>query len=510
MAQNPVDRRHSSGPAGTATVQAGPAASVLVRNERVVRRRAISLLAMNLVLPGSAQLVHGNRRVGRIALRVWGATAALTLLVGVIALINLAAAVTLVVNSITLTILRWYALGFGIGWALLLLDAFRLANPMAMRPKERTWFAVTAAVLAFVLGFSSWVISDKFAVMSRVAGNVFTGGGSSEQSHGRINVLLIGGDAGANREGLRADSITVASISAATGRTVLFSLPRNLENVPFPKSSPMHTLYPKGYWCEDHSCLLNAIYTLGEEHADLYPGVAYPGVQATKEAVSETLGLQINYFAMVDMLGFEKLVDAVGGITIDIRTAVPIGGGTSRISGYIGPGNDLHLDGYHALWYARSREGSSDYERMIRQKCVMNAMVKQLSPANVLIRFNEIAAAGEAIVVTDVPQTEVGTLIDLANKGRGLPLASVSFTPPLLDITHPDYKKIRVDVAAAIVSSQELDNPRATQSPTTRTSVAATTPATTKSATTKTTATSTPTASAQNQTSDLESICSVS
>ena len=86
---------------------------------------------------------------------------------------------------------------------------------------------------------------------------------------GRYNVLLLGADSAADREGLRPDSINVASIDAATGRTVLFGLPRNLQKVRFPESSPLRDLYPDGYVCEDGACMLNGIWTLGEEHADL-------------------------------------------------------------------------------------------------------------------------------------------------------------------------------------------------------------------------------------------------
>ena len=64
---------------------------------------------------------------------------------------------------------------------------------------------------------------------------VFGGGGDQVAKQGRYNVLLLGGDAGRDRVGLRPDSMTVASVDAETGRTVLISLPRNLQAVPFPQ-----------------------------------------------------------------------------------------------------------------------------------------------------------------------------------------------------------------------------------------------------------------------------------
>ena len=75
----------------------------------------------------------------------------------------------------------------------------------------------------------------------------------------------------------------------------------------------MRKKYPDGFGCKDHSCMLNAVYTYAMGHKDLYPHVKDPGVQATKEAVEGATGLKINYYAMVDLKGFEKLIDAVGG-----------------------------------------------------------------------------------------------------------------------------------------------------------------------------------------------------
>ena len=76
----------------------------------------------------------------------------------------------------------------------------------------------------------------------------------------------------------------------------------------------MRKIYPDGYNCGDE-CLINAINTeVTNEHQDLYPGVADPGAQATLEAVSGTLGITVQAYVLVDMDGFAKLIDAMGGI----------------------------------------------------------------------------------------------------------------------------------------------------------------------------------------------------
>ena len=171
--------------------------------------------------------------------------------------------------------------------------------------------------------------------------------------------------------------------------------------------------WTQGFWCEDQSCLLNAVHHEAEKHPALFTGVKNPGLVATRDVISETLGLKLNYYAMVDMRGFRSLVDALGGVTLDIAKAVPIGGGSARVEGYIQPGEEVHLDGFQALWFARSRHGSSDYERMVRQKCVINALAKQVTPLNVVTRFTELAAAGSSMVRTDVPTTQLAHLAEL-------------------------------------------------------------------------------------------------
>ena len=489
-------------------LETSPLPDAQLRSQGIALRRGLTMLGMTLIVPGSAQLAGGNERLGRTAVRIWLTLIALAALFGVLFLTFRSFAIGLYANPITLQLLRWASLVLGLGWALLFVNAWRIANPPALGPRGRVVIPGIAFVLALVVGFGSWNLAAAFDAQSRLFGNVFTGGGKAETNNGRYNVLLLGGDAGADREGLRPDTMIVASIDANTGRTVLFSLPRNLQWAPFPDSSPLKKLYPNGYWCKDQSCLLNAVYTLATNHKNLYPGVKNPGVQATKEVIGNILGLDINYWALVDLKGFQALIDAVGGINLDVARKVPIGGGTDLttgrkypIKGYVGPGKNLHLDGYHALWFARSREGSTDYERMSRQKCVLNAMAKQLNPVTVLTKFQEIAKAGEEIVATDLPTSQLGTMLDLAQKGRSLPLSSVSFAPPLIRPVKPDFAKIRQIVSQKIAASQAAGDKPAK---------ASTSPAAAPSGSSSPKPSATATAKAKTQTDDLDDVCTVS
>jgi len=458
-----------------------------VRTRGIALRRSLVLMAFSALVPGSAQLVAGNRTIGRVAVRVWATLIALLVLVVLLALPFRSFVIGLYANPLTLRVLQVVVLAAGIGWALLLLDAWRLGNPRVMSLAGKLVSGVLALALAVTGTGAAWAASSILGAQASLFGDVFGGGGITQTQNGRINVLLLGGDAGADRTGLRPDSMTVASIDAVTGRTVLFSLPRNLQHAPFPADSPLHKLYPNGYYCAvknlSDACLLNGIYTLAMGHKNLFPGVKYPGVEATKGVIEEILGLKINYWAMIDLKGFEKLIDAVGGITLEVGKKVPIGSlhGKKGVYGWILPGKQ-HMDGFHALWFARSREYSTDYERMIRQKCVMNAMLKQLDPTTVLTKFQSIADAGKQIVATNLPSDQVGTMLDLAMKGKELPMASVSFTPPLIVPADPDFAKIRTSVGDAIAASEAKDQPSAASTPST-----ASTPGSTKKKTPNTT-----------------------
>jgi LCP family protein required for cell wall assembly len=223
-------------------------------------------------------------------------------------------------------------------------------------------------------------------------------------------------------------------------------------NFPFPKGSIMREQFPDGYDCGPE-CELNSLATWAQDHKALFKGFDNPGVEATKQGVEGITGLEINYYAMVNLQGFERLVDAVGGVTLNVRDPIPIGGIGSEISGYIKPG-ERKLNGFETLWFARSRVEADDYSRMARQKCVMNAMLHQLSPQTVVLNFDKIAKASTALITTDLPRSEVDQFMRLALAARSQPVRTVSFVPPMIATGDPDIEKIHAAVEKAIDRSE--------------------------------------------------------
>lgn len=416
--------------------------SAVDRAQRVRFRRAVTLMLMTLVIPGSAQVVAGNRRVGRIAIRTWlalivlgGACLALSVLWSGLAFWAAA-------NTVLLGAVRLLLMLLAVGWAGLFMDAWRIGQPLTLHQRHRLAVVGVNGLLCFSVAGSLLFGAHVVGVQRDLMITMFGDGAVVAAKDGRYNVLLLGGDAGAGRVGLRPDSMTVASIDARTGRTVLISLPRNMQRFPFAEGSVMDEQFPDGFDAD----YLNGVATWAGDHRELFGGSRTPGVDATVSAVEGITGLEMNYWALVDLEGFKDLVDAFGGVTLNVRDRIPVGLPHEEHFHYIEPGTKT-LGGHDTLWFARAREGSDDYSRMARQKCVMAAMLEQVSPQSALRNFEKIASAGSSMVSTSIPRAAVGRFVQLALMAREQKIATLSLVPPLVDTADPDIDRIHDEVA---------------------------------------------------------------
>jgi LCP family protein required for cell wall assembly len=440
-----------------------PVRSPDLRNPSLMTRRGWWLVVLNILIPGSAQVVAGDRRLGRFGL-------ASTLVLWALAAIAIALFflvrelfLTLSTNPVMLWILE-VGLGFyAVLWVILTIDTLRLVRLVRTAPKARGFLAgiavVALAVGAGTAAYGVVVVDSARSLLS----NVFGGGEVAEPIDGRYNIMLLGGDAGPDRIGIRPDSISVASIDAASGAVTMIGIPRNLQFAPFPEGSPMLGPFPEGYNC-GVDCLISYLYTYGEEHPDLYPDAkaagSTPGVEAMRDAVEGTTGLTMQYYVLIEMKGFKDLIDALGGIDIDVKERVGIGSNTNpdgspaEAGGWIEPGK-RHMDGETALWYARSRYQTTDYARMERQREVQEAILRQADPQTVLLRFQEIAKASSDLATTDIPQSMLGRFTDLALKSKGQPMERLQLVPPDFPPDAPDYDAIHAAVAEAVAPAEE-------------------------------------------------------
>nr|WP_269449699.1 LCP family protein [Auraticoccus cholistanensis] len=276
----------------------------------------------------------------------------------------------------------------------------------------------------------------------------------------RLNVLLLGGDGDDHREGVRTDTVMVASIDTRSGDTTLFSLPRNTAHMPFPADSELGRIYPDGFYDGyDADNLEYVLFSMYRNIPALHPGAVgetdNEGADVLKISVGEALGLDIDYYAMVNLDGFSQMIDALGGVTVNINTHVAVGGNTDLgiyPDRYLAPGPDQHLNGNDALWFARGRYGSDDFERMARQRCVISAVIAQANPQTVLTRYEAIARASKDIIQTDVPQELLPSLLELAFRVKDGETRSVLFQNGKAGFSssRPDWDQVRRRVDKAL------------------------------------------------------------
>jgi LCP family protein required for cell wall assembly len=245
---------------------------------------------------------------------------------------------------------------------------------------------------------------------------------------GRLNLLLIGSDAGPGRWMARMDSINVVSVEIATGRVAIFSLWRYTGNVPLPPESA--GAFKNGRFPD----WLNALYVYAMGHPDQFPGGDARGFRATAGAVQELIGQPLDGAIVVNLNGFVDLVDAIGGLWIDIpfsvhddHYALPDGSGYKVLNFSAGC---QKLDGERALEYARTRHQDSDFGRMRRQQRVIIALARQLDPIAMLPRVPDLLGIARDNLWTTIQPDEIADLAELAARVDTNDVQYYLFWPP--------------------------------------------------------------------------------
>ncbi|MFG1859073.1 LCP family protein [Actinomadura geliboluensis] len=419
--------------------------------------RALALTLASALVWGVAHFVTGRRIAGSLLLALWAAIAA-----------ALAAAATvyrsdllhLAVQPDVVQRVAAALVAFGVLWILVVIRSYQILRPLGMSISAKTLGAASVAVMCFAVGVPvAWSAHSTYVYRDALTSIFRTGSENGKKvdtedpfnGQARVNILLLGGDAAADRTGVRTDSMTLASVDTETGDTVLLSLPRNLERFQMPPG-PARDRFPYGFTGDGplNPGLLNEVYEYAEQHPDVVPGVPknHRGPELLKATIAGILGLRVDYYILVDMFGFADIVDAMGGVRLKITEPIPYG----QQGAVLQPGY-RKLGGKEALWYGRSRTNSSDYVRMGRQKCLMRAIAEQADPQTVLTSFDKLAAAAKRTLATDIPQELLPALVKLSNKVKdGAGIRSLQFVPPLIYTGNPDFKLIRKLASEAVNS----------------------------------------------------------
>jgi LCP family protein required for cell wall assembly len=268
----------------------------------------------------------------------------------------------------------------------------------------------------------------------------------------RLNILLVGAD---TRSGIRTDSMIVVSIDPVSHQVALFSILRDATGVPMPPKSRLSQLFGPTF----NSKLTN-LWEFADKYRNLFPG---GGADALKQALGYTFfGNQnaIQYYVEVGFSGFEKVVDTLGGVTINVPAPVFDNGFPSNSSDAVHlrvffPAGIQHMNGNEALTYARIGHvlGSSVYARTIRQQQVVVALEQQANFNDISSHLGDLVDALGQTVHTDIPEGPdvLGPMIQLAKTVKPDDIKSYVWAT-----SNPNYSAIRAVVKSAIAPSSTV------------------------------------------------------
>jgi LCP family protein required for cell wall assembly len=437
--------------------------------------RALGLTVASSVVWGIAHVWAGRRGVGfslmgLLAVLVFGgATAAFAFQEKLKAL---------VVQGFWLNVIIAGILVLAVVWASIVIRSFVLVRPPGLPAAMRITSGTLVVIMALMVCTPLVYAANATYVLRDTLSSIFPGDDKSGaainasnpwKNKPRVNVLLLGGDGGKDRTGIRTDSMTVASIDTKTGNTVLLSLPRSLQKFPVPPR--LRSKWPYGYTGDapdpQHPGsvgLLNELFIQGEQHPELVPGYkrGQRGPHLVEDIIGYLLGVKLDYYVLVNLDGFKDIVNAIGGVTVHIEKELPIGGEivngvqTRPPTGHL-PAGTHHLNGNQALWYGRSRDADDDFHRMDRQKCLMKDIADQADPQKVVTHFQKLAKAAKSTISTNIPAALLPALVKLSGTVKnGADIRSLPFNPGKIAGFHvyePNLQIMRRATAKAIADS---------------------------------------------------------
>ncbi len=276
----------------------------------------------------------------------------------------------------------------------------------------------------------------------------------------RLTVLLAGGDFGPGRQDLRTDVMIVASVDLVTGKAALISVYRDLVDVPLPPAwSRANTMIQVQQWHEDRAyaedlaearasgaelppqpemepcdCYadrINYLYVHTHNWVHTFPDAPDPGMEALRQTLSRLLGIEIDYYVLVDFAGFVDLVDALGGVHVTVTESMdvaysPAREGEEPVRITVEPGEYV-LDGHQALAYVRDRTTGAQ-ERMRRQHCMMRDVAAEINMTTLLLRFPVISEAIRTSTTTNIPLDYLPYIIEAVGSLQADDIATFSIS----------------------------------------------------------------------------------
>jgi len=220
----------------------------------------------------------------------------------------------------------------------------------------------------------------------------------------RITVLITGIDSGNGRQHALTDTIMMVSVDPDDGKVAMLSFPRDISNFP---------LYGGG----TYNGKINSLMTYARLHPDQFPD---GGLPTLAQQVGYLAGVPVQYFAAINLDGFQRMIDLVGGVDVDNPKPIndPVYDWFDGTKGFRLAAGPVHLNGRLGLAYVRSRYGAgdNDFTRAARQQQVLSALRKKLVSPQVIAKLPDLIAAVGSSVRTNYPVDKVADLLTLAGK----------------------------------------------------------------------------------------------
>jgi polyisoprenyl-teichoic acid--peptidoglycan teichoic acid transferase len=275
----------------------------------------------------------------------------------------------------------------------------------------------------------------------------------------RQNVLIIGVDQGIGRNTFLTDTMIVVSLDPVGQTVSMISIPRDMVDVPLPDGRKFRGK-------------INGLLSYARHHPRAFPGSDGSGHDVLMGALGTLLGLQIDHYAQVNLAGFIRVVDTLGGVDVDVADGFcdPTYHEYGYENGFAISAGRHHLNGEQALAFARVRKaaGESDFTRAARQQELLSAVRDRIKGGGFLNDPIGLLRALGQTVETNIPRSLVPDLADVATKvGRKQTYRAVIGHPlvkPGYDargsIQIPDVRAIRKLVAILFPDPGETPNAR--------------------------------------------------
>ena len=283
----------------------------------------------------------------------------------------------------------------------------RPAAPAARKPRRSHWVRNVALLIIayFVLAIGTTFQPLPVPATSARVSVPFPGGapllfGLPDRP---FTVLVVGLDRRPGETGAsRTDTVLLLRIDPNEHSAAFLSIPRD---------TMMAIPAADGSYYQDR---INTafVYNYSEDDEAAAPG-------ATIDTIDHNLGIKADYYIIFDQRSSARLIDAMGGVTIEN----PVAFGQENYSDddvnvipQFFPEGNQHLDGYQAVAYGRIREGSSDFDRIERQQRVAAALISSAASPSTLFKLRKLYSAYQDTVDTDMSARQTAGVLSLLKR----------------------------------------------------------------------------------------------